>query len=404
MKKLVTFQVRKVWHTVKSFALEALPAAIQYGFPAKKLHVYAITGTDGKTTSSTMLYEVLKQAGFKVALISTVAAYIGDEEIDTGFHTTSPEPRQIQKILHRCVEAGIEHVVLEVTSHGIFQYRTWGIPVALAGITNISHEHLDYFVDWETYASVKSQLLENAETAILNKDDQSYDFLQARLAKKNKTPLTYSQDWDGVPAEVRTAIENRFPEPYNQWNAQLVWKMAQELGVSQKKFAQAIERFSGIKGRMDFIDIPRKFRVVVDFAHTPNALEKALKALRVQTKKRLIAVYGSAGLRDRTKRPLMGKAGSDTADIVVFTAEDPRTEDVNVIIRQMKEGIASENHRKVISMTDRKEAIFWALNQAKTGDIVGIFGKGHEQSMCFGTTEYPWSDHAAVLEWAEKQK
>ncbi len=398
------FFIQLFWHFLKSLLLEALPASIQYNFPAKNLQVYAITGTDGKTTSSTMLYEVLKQAGYKVALISTVAAYIGDEEIDTGFHTTSPEPRQIQKILRRCVDAGIEHVVLEVTSHGIFQFRTWGIPVKLAGITNISHEHLDYFVDWETYAGVKSQLLEGAEKAVINSDDRSFEFLQARLEKSGTEYLTYSQNWKDTPSDVQKAIEKRFPETYNQWNAQLVWTLARELGVSEKDFATAIDTFTGIKGRMDFIPLDRKFQVVVDFAHTPNALEKALKALRGQTKKRLIAVYGSAGLRDRAKRPLMGKAGSSVADLVVFTAEDPRTEDVNVIIRQMKEGIEKGNHRKVISIPDRKEAIFYALNQAKPGDIVGVFGKGHEQSMCFGTTEYPWSDHEAVREWDEKQK
>lgn len=400
----IQFIARKYWHVAKSLFFEALPASIQYGFPAQQLTVYAVTGTDGKTTSSTMLYEVLRQAGYKVALISTVAAYIGDKEIDTGFHTTSPEPRQIQKILRQCVDAGIEHVVLEVTSHGIFQYRTWGIPVQLVGITNISHEHLDYFVDWETYAAVKSQLLEKAKKAVINQDDRSYDFLKKRLDDAGTEYVTYSQQWKDISHTVKKSIQQRFPEPYNQWNAQLVWTMADQLGVSEKDFVTAIKKFSGIKGRMDFIPINRKFQVVVDFAHTPNALEKALKALRKQTAKRLIAVYGSAGLRDRTKRPLMGRAGSSVADLVILTAEDPRTEDVNVIIRQMKEGIEEGDQRKVISIPDRKEAIFYALNEAKTGDIVGIFGKGHEQSMCFGTTEYPWSDHAAVKEWDEKKR
>ncbi|MCD8484651.1 UDP-N-acetylmuramoyl-L-alanyl-D-glutamate--2,6-diaminopimelate ligase [Candidatus Woesebacteria bacterium] len=395
---------RKIWHVVKSLLGEAIPAALQYNFPAKKLQVYAITGTDGKTTSSTMLYEVLKQANYKVALISTVAAYIGDEEIDTGFHTTSPEPKQIQKILHRCVEAGIEHVVLEVTSHGIFQYRIWGIPIALAGITNISHEHLDYFVDWETYAGVKAQLLQKANKAVLNADDRSFAFVRQAVERSQTPFVTYSQDLADMPKTVREAVETRFPEPYNQWNARLVWTMAQELGVKNADYVAAIKKFSGIKGRMDFLDIGEEFQVVVDFAHTPNALDKALKALRKQTKKRLIAVYGSAGLRDRAKRPLMGKAGAENADLTVYTAEDPRTEDVNVIIRQMKEGIPEGAHDTVISIPDRKEAIFWALNEAKPGDIVGIFGKGHEQSMCFGTTEYPWSDHVAVKEWAEKKE
>lgn len=388
------YRLQKYWHLLKSLLFGALPASLYYGFPGKKLHIYGITGTDGKTTSSTMLYHVLKTAGYKVALISTVAAFIGDEAIDTGFHTTSPEPWKIHKLLKRCVDEGVEHVVLEVTSHGIFQYRVWGIEFELAGVTNITNEHLDYFLNWDTYARVKAQLLQGATHAFLNKSDRSFSLLLS-LLKERKTPWTaYTQE--PQKNAVGKAIQQRFDEPYNHWNAALIWAMAQHLGVDEKTFVKAIQTFPGVIGRMEEIPNTLGIQVVVDFAHTPNALEVALKALRPKTKGKLIAVHGCAGLRDRTKRPVMGGISSELADLAIFTAEDPRTEDINVIFRQMKEGVKAPNHRKVVTMADRGKAIAYALKEAKKGDTVGIFGKGHEQSMCFGTTEYPWSDQAEV--------
>lgn len=341
-----------------------------------------------------MLFNALKTAGRRVALISTVAAFIGDEEIDTGFHTTSPEPWQIHKLLRRCVDQGVEEVVLEVTSHGIFQYRVWGMDIALAGVTNITNEHLDYFKNWNIYAASKSRLLERANLAVLNADDRSFAFLSSRLQAQGKTYLTYSQE---VPTGVvGKAIQKRFAEPYNQWNATLVWTMAKQLGVTAEVFARSIENFPGVKGRMQFMPNNLGLQVVVDFAHTPNALESALNALRPQTTGKLIAVFGCAGLRDHTKRPAMGGISTRLADLAVFTAEDPRTEDIQVIFRQMKEGVDPKNLRKVVTIPDRGEAIAFAFSQAKKGDTIGIFGKGHEMSMCWGTTEYPWSDQEAV--------
>lgn len=386
--------LKKLHHTFNSLFRKAVPAAIATGFPGTKLKVYGITGTDGKTTSSTLLYHALKSAGHKVALISTVAAFIGDEEIDTGFHTTSPEPRQIHQLLKRCLDAGIEEVVLEVTSHGILQYRVWGIDFALTGLTNITHEHLDYFETWEQYARVKAEFLAKSKFAIINADDQSVTFV-SEVLKKAGTPFsTYTQ---ALPdGRVGQAIAQRFPEQYNQWNAALVWAMVQRLGVSEAEYAEAVSSFAGIKGRMQFMPNDRGVNIVVDFAHTPNAQEKALTALRPQTKGKLIVVFGCAGLRDHAKRPLMGEISTRLADLAIFTAEDPRTEDIEVIFRQMKEGVASGNQRKVITLSDRGEAIAMALSTAKRGDTVAILGKGHELSMCFGTTEYPWSDQVEV--------
>jgi UDP-N-acetylmuramoyl-L-alanyl-D-glutamate--2,6-diaminopimelate ligase len=396
------YQAKRYYHFFKTGLLKGLTAEIKYRFPARKLKIITITGTDGKTTSCTLLYHVLRQAGKKVALISTVGALIDDEMIDTGFHVTSPEPDQVHKFLKQMVDRGIEYVVLEVTSHGAYQYRTWGIHPLIAGITNITHEHLDYHLNYENYVEAKSLALNAAPTIVLNVDDQSYSKLRKLINHRQHHVLTYSQE-DKIYYQVDKAIKDRFSEEYNRLNARLVYTIAQELKLTNQEFIAAVASFQYVTGRMQFLDLPTPYKIVIDFAHTPNALESALVALRKTLNEqrgqgRLIAIFGCAGLRDRTKRPLMGEIGARLADLAVFTAEDPRTEDIWSIIRQMKENL-DHNHHKVISIADRKAAIEFVLTKiAQKNDIIGIFGKGHEQSLCYGTIEYPYSDEAAVKE------
>ncbi len=395
--KQILYRIKRLYHFFKTGLFNGLVAEFKYGFPSKKLHVLAITGTDGKTTSSTMLYHVLKTAGKKVALISTVAAYIGDERIDTGFHVTTPTPAQLQKLMKRLVKEGYEYLVLETTSQGVYQFRTWGIFPFIAGVTNIAQDHFDYHLNYQNYLSAKALILRDSEKIILNKDDASYQPLKDILRVSESRILSYSVEHQNDPAIMR-AIKNRFPEKYNVSNALLVVKFAKNLEVSDQDIIAGIESFTGIPGRMEEIKNSKGIRAIVDFAHTPQGLEKALTALRAQTKRpgRLIAVYGCAGLRDALKRPMMGKIGTDIADFCVFTAEDPRTESVWSIIRQMKEQLTS-NHDKIISIADRFEAIEFALTKlAKQGDTVVVLGKGHEQSMCYGNVEHPWDDREAV--------
>lgn len=398
------YRLKRPYHFIKTGLMRGLRAERQFGFPAKKLTILTITGTDGKTTSSTLLYHVLKKAGKRVALLTTVAAYIDDETIDTGFHVTSPDPAALHALLAKMVNKGITHVVLEVTSHGIYQYRIWGITPTIAGITNINHEHLDYHITYRNYLEAKAELLIKAGTAIINDDDQSAPMLKRYLRSMGKRFSTYSES-DHLYYKVKQAIKKHFPEMYNQMNARLVYNIAHRLGVSNNDFISAVASFPGIPGRMEIITT-KPFTVIVDFAHTPQALEAALKAIRPQVPKhgRLIAVYGCAGLRDTAKRPIMGRIGTELADLVVFTAEDPRTEDIWSIIRQMKEQLTA-HHDKVISIAHRGEAITYTLSKlAKKNDIVVILGKGHEQSMCYGTTEYPWDDREAVRSFFSKNK
>jgi len=395
--KQILYRIKRLYHFFKTGLFNGLVADFKYGFPSKKLHVLAITGTDGKTTSSTMLYHVLKTAGKKVALISTVAAYIGEERIDTGFHVTTPIPAQLQKLMKRLVKEGYEYLVLETTSQGVYQFRTWGIFPFIAGVTNIAQDHFDYHLNYQNYLSAKALILRDSEKIILNKDDASYQPLKDILRVSESRILSYSVEHQNDPAIMR-AIKNRFPEKYNVSNALLVVKFAKNLEVSDEDIIAGIESFTGIPGRMEEIKNNKGIKAIVDFAHTPQGLENALTALKTQTKRpgRLIAVYGCAGLRDALKRPMMGKIGTDIADFCVFTAEDPRTESVWSIIRQMKEQLTS-NHDKIISIADRFEAIEFALTKlAKQGDTVVVLGKGHEQSMCYGNVEHPWDDREAV--------
>lgn len=399
------YKIKRPFHFVKTGLLRGLVGQIKYKFPANKLKIIAITGTDGKTTTSTLLYHVLKKSGKKTALISTVAAYIGAEEISTGLHVTSPDPFQLHKLIRKMVDANVEYLVLEVTSHGAYQSRTWGINPVLAGLTNIDHEHLDYHLTQGEYLKSKTLILNKAEKVIINADDQNYQLLRSSL-KQSPDRISSYKITDKLPKNISSAISARFSEKYNQMNARLVYKMAIGLGIVDEKISTAFKNFPNIPGRMQEIETSKSFRILVDFAHTPQALEAALTALREQlvNKGRLIAVYGSAGLRDHKKRPLMGKVGAQIADLVIFTAEDPRTEDVWSIIRQLKENL-HQDLDKVLSIADRREAISFAINKlAKKDDIVAILGKGHEQSMCFGKTEYPWSDAKAVKEILKKNK
>lgn len=399
MLKQLLYQIKKPYHFFKTGILRGLRGQLQFQFPARKLKIITITGTDGKTTSSTLLYHVLKSTGKKVGLISTVGAYLSDEEIETGFHVTTPDPYLVQSLMKKMVDQGTEYLVIEVTSHGAYQHRIWGISPLIAGVTNVTHEHLDYHLNYFNYLMAKLSILKKARIVVLNEDDQSFSKLKKALLLANKKVLTYSKQDKIYPQAVST-IKSKFDQAYNQMNARLVYTITSQLDISNKDFITAIKSFPGVTGRMEEIKNKKGLKVFVDFAHTPNALQSVLFSLKKQLPKgkKLIAVYGCAGLRDRAKRPMMGKIGTDLADLVVLTAEDPRTEDVWSIIRQMKENLET-HHDKVISIADRKEAIEFALTKlAKRGDIVAILGKGHEKTICYGNVEYPWSDSEVAKE------
>lgn len=412
--------------------LAYLAAAIR-GFPAKQLTVIGVTGTDGKTSTTTFIYHILRAAGFASAMISTVSACIGNEEIDTGFHVTTPEAYQIQALLKNMIQHSpnpITHVVLETTSHGLAQKRVAACFYDIAVYTNITHEHLDFHGTYADYLAAKASLIDelaltpqkrngNYRIAILNKDDPSFHYLAHHVKKyPSLTALSYAitNDADIKAIDINEgAITPEFKirgihqtakvslslmGNYHIYNSLAAWSATVEaLGVN---YEAAIEGLMGVKyipGRMEPINMGQEFIALVDFAHTPNALLQALTNARRMTDKNVIVVFGSAGLRDKDKRWQMAEIAIRLANKSIFTAEDPRTEDIHQILREMKTGAekaGGKENEDYFLIADRREAIRVAVSMATKGDLVILCGKGHEQSMCYGTIEYAWDDRVAL--------
>ena len=412
-------------------ALAQLSAAF-YNFPARELFVIGVTGTDGKTTTANLIYRILKAADLQVGMITTVNAHIGDKVLDTGFHVTTPESPLVQGYLAEMVANGITHVVLEATSHGLAQKRVAACEFDISVVTNITHEHLDYHGSYEQYLAAKGSLVkELAKTvnkkhrsprlAVLNKADSSYEYLE-QLVDSLDNRVTRMSYGFGIDADVSTQAVNAKPsgldfyvKGIDQQPIQIQSKLigeynisnclaaisatARGLGISVQDIQHGISSLAGIPGRMEIIDLGQDFLAIVDFAHTPNALENALRSARTLTQGNVIAVFGSAGLRDQAKRGMMAEISGKLADLTVLTAEDPRSESLDTILAEMAAsiisagGIEGSNFWRV---PDRGEAIKFALSLAKPGDIVISCGKGHEQSMCFGATEYAWDDRIAM--------
>lgn len=404
----------------------AFLAAAFHQHPARSLTVIGVTGTDGKTSTCNLIFSILKAANIRAGMISTVNAVIGDQELDTGFHVTTPDAPDIQHYLAQMVQAGLTHVILEATSHGLAQYRVDACEFDLGVVTNITHEHLDFHHSYEGYRAAKARLFQMLaqspqkphaprRAAVLNRDDSSYAVLHDLVRVEE---ITYGLHPDAVlravdilssPQGIRfTAAGRGLSIPlttqlvgmFNVSNClAAVAAAVLGLGVDPQAARQGIASFVGVPGRMERIDLGQDFIAIVDFAHTPFALKSALEAARQMTAGRVIAVFGSAGLRDREKRRMMAETSADLADISILTAEDPRTELLDQILSDMADGARS--HAAVEGQTyfripDRGDAIRHAVALARPGDLVIACGKGHEQSMCFGTVEYPWDDRTAL--------
>jgi UDP-N-acetylmuramoyl-L-alanyl-D-glutamate--2,6-diaminopimelate ligase len=416
-------------------------AAAFYDWPGRELRVIGVTGTDGKTTTTNLIYQILIAAGIKAGMISTVNAVIGYEVLDTGFHVTTPDAQDVQRYLAKMVEAGLTHVVLETTSHGWAQYRVDACEFDIGVVTNITHEHMDEHGSYENYRAAKARLFSSLEKTseklqgnprlgVINRDDvKSFDFLNNFIRVK-KLNYGLGEDADVRAMDIRyspsgihfTAKSKDFEIPvssklvgaYNVSNCLAsLTATVYGLGIKPELAAQGIASLEGIPGRMERIDMGQNFTAIVDFAHTPNALKVALEAARsltpnpsptgrgegVREKPRVIAVFGSAGLRDKAKRRMMAETSAELADLTVLTAEDPRTESLDGILEEMAAGARSKGGREGETfwrVPDRGEAIRFAFRLARERDIVLNCGKGHEQSMCFGAREHLWDDRTAM--------
>jgi len=396
------------------------------GFPSSQLTLVGVTGTDGKTTTVNLIASILSASGARPGMISTVNARIGRMEIDTGLHVTTPDPPETQGYLARMVADGSTHAVLEVTSQGLAQHRVTGCDFDVAVLTNITHEHIDAHGSFQAYRKAKARLFEGLartrrkpgvpKIAILNQDDDSFELLSPIPADRH---IAYGL---GPGADVTAHGIRLGPESteftmstpvgeigiranlvgaFNVSNILAAAAASIGMGVSLPAIRSGVASLQGVPGRLERIDEGQDFIAIVDFAHTPNGLHAALETARgmVTPAGRVVVVFGSAGLRDPQKRELMGRMAGDLADLVIVTAEDPRTECLNSIMEACLAGAVGQGKREgedVWCMADRGQAIHAACRMARAGDVVIVCGKGHEQSMCFGTIEYPWDDRQAL--------
>lgn len=403
-------------------------SAAYHDFPSRKMTIIGVTGTDGKTTTTTLIHSILQAATEgKAGMISTVAAVLGDDWIDTGLHVTTPSAPLIQSLLALMVENGLTHCVLEMTSHGLAQGRLIGVDIDVAVLTNVTHEHLDFHGSWENYLAAKGilfDMLSNSfrkdkqeKISVINADDPSAEYFAQFPAD---IVLGYGLgEWANVrsqyvqytPQGARFDVWNsglsdgfftlNLAGEFNILNALAAFTVARSIGINSSHIWQGLAQVESIPGRMELINEGQNFTAIVDFAHTPNALKSALEAARpmLGSGGRVIAVFGSAGLRDREKRRLMAETSIQLADFSIFTAEDPRTESLDDILQTMAAaavtvgGVEGQNFGRI---SDRGEAIFEAIQLARAGDVVIACGKGHEKSMAFGTTEYTWDDREAM--------
>lgn len=405
-----------------------------YHHPSDNLVLVGVTGTDGKTTTTNLVHGMLSAGGLKTGMVSTVNARIGTQDYDTGLHTTTPPSADIQRYLAQMRTAGMTHAVLETTSHGLAQRRLAGCQFDVAVVTNVTHEHLDFHRTWDAYMRSKARLFENLvdspgrcrkqrvmpPTAVLNVDDPpSFSYL-SRIqgvrqivygVEPNRSDVdVFARRIAFYPDELRFQLVTPFGETsltsslvglYNVSNILAAASVAVALELSLDAIVEGVARVQAIPGRMERIEEGQDFTAIVDFAHTPNALRRALEAGRemVDQGGDVIAVFGCAGLRDCEKRYLMGYAAGELADRIIVTAEDPRTEPLDRIMEEIARGLRTAGRkegRDFWLVPDRGLAILRAVEMARAGDVVIAFGKGHEQSMCFGETEYPWDDRKAM--------
>ncbi len=367
--------------------VRAVGANLVYGFPSRGMVVIGVTGTDGKTTTASLIYHILKSSGRKVAMITTVGAYIGDKKYETGFHVTTPSSFTLQKYINQAKGAGCNYLVLEVTSHALDQNRTFGIKFDIAVLTNITHEYLDYHKTYENYLAAKLKLLKRSQTLILNQDDESFELIKPGLLDKEIIPYSL---------KTNTTFKTNLLGEFNKLNCLAAATVARKLLIKDRLIQKALSTFKPPPGRQQLI-YNKLFKVMIDFAHTPNAFAKSLPAFKKLATGRLIHLFGSAGARDKSKRPLMGEESAKFADIIILTAEDPRGEKVEQINLAIKKGIGQR--KQVVEIPDREEAIKYAFSIAKKGDVVVLTGKGHEQSMNLGQGEIPWSDTEIALKY-----
>lgn len=402
----------------------AAASAWFYGHPGREMVVIGVTGTDGKTTTSHLLTSVLEAAGGKVGRLGTVDTYFLGETGKVTDRMTTPEANEIQRLLRRMADAGCEFAIVESTSHGLALNRLDHVEYDIAAFTNITGDHLDFHKTFEAYREAKGLLFEAldtslhkgiAKTAVVNLDDPSANYM---LARSRGEPLTFALDAmdamvtgrnlvlrsDGTDFRLVTPrgmaeASVQLPAVFNVMNALAAAAVGLACGAQVGDIARGLGECPGVPGRMERIVQGQPFEVIVDYAHTGDAVRKVLEVLREVCRGRLIIVVGAAGERDPGRRFGVGRAAAEGADFAVFTNEDPRSEDPAAIVHEIgrhAEGAGRVRGQDFLEIEDRREAIAAAFARAEPGDIVVVAGKGHEKSIVYGTESRPWDDRDAA--------
>ena len=395
----------------------------RFGNPARDLRIIAVTGTNGKTTTVNFLNEILKEAGYRTAMFSTANIEIAGEQTVNDTNSTTATVARLQKFFRDAKKADVEFALIEATSHALDQYKFEGVPIEMAIMTNLTQDHLDYHKTMENYAAAKAKLFEmNPNLVVLNADDEWFDYFNNFATESQKITYGEGESADvkiekfklykkGSEAKLRIdnnvelEIATNLPGEFNIYNMTAAAAGAYLLGISLKDIQEGIANLEGVSGRFEYATPGLPFDTIVDYAHTPDALEKLLKSAKEISKNRTILVFGACGDRDREKRPIMGKIAQDLADRIIITDEENYTEDATQIREEIISGISKKNDKlpaNIQEIPDRKEAIRKALQIAGKGDIVLITGLGHEVYRVIDGEKTPWNDTQIVREIAQE--
>ncbi len=393
-----------------------------YDYPGKKMRMIGVTGTNGKTSSTYMLRDILRKAGYKVGVIGTIKIMIEDEEMP--IHNTTPDVIDLQEILNKMYQKNIDYVIMEVSSHALAMNRVAGCEYDTAMFTNLTQDHLDYHKTMENYALAKAKLFDSLsakdlvktnKTAVINVDDELGSKMMIEHTKCNlitygiKQNATLKADnveikASGANFEInyqgeKTHFALKVTGMFNVYNILGVIGVALAEKIDMKIIKETLENFEAVAGRFELVRQGQDFSVIVDYAHTPDGLENVLKTAREIAKKRLIVVFGCGGDRDRTKRPIMGRIAAQLADVVIATSDNPRTEDPEFILSEVEQGVLPALHGNFHEkITDRRTAIFRAIELAQPDDIVLIAGKGHENYQILKTGTIHFDDKEVAIE------
>ena len=394
----------------------AVVAANYFENPSQKLQLVGVTGTNGKTTIASLLYQLYKKADHKVGLLSTVKIMVDDVEYKAT-HTT-PDSITINSYLAEMVNAGVTHCFMEVSSHGIHQKRTEALHFVGGVFTNLSHDHLDYHATFAEYRDVKKSFFDHLPKtafALSNIDDKNGPvLLQNTVAKKCSYALKSYADYKAQILESQLSglllkingneVWVKLIGTFNAYNLLAIYGTAIELGMESLEALRLLSELESVSGRFQYIVSAANITAIVDYAHTPDALENVLKTVNdIRAKnEQLITVVGCGGNRDKTKRPVMGGIASDLSDKAIFTSDNPRNEDAEVIISEMETGVAPQNYKRILSITDRKQAIKTACQLAQPNDIILIAGKGHETYQEINGVRHDFDDMKIVKELLEQ--